>query len=63
VTRSTSVVAEGTPREIFYDKQLIRDAGLATPEIVEIYEGYCARNTVKDRRDPITISELLDAVR
>jgi cobalt/nickel transport system ATP-binding protein len=63
ILKNGSVVAEGTPREIFYDKQLIREAGLAAPEVVEIYEGYCARKTVKDPGNPITIGELLDAVR
>lgn len=63
ILKKGSVVAEGTPREIFYDRQLIREAGLAAPEVVEIYERYCTGKNVKDRSYPITISELLDAVR
>ncbi len=63
ILKNGSVVAEGTPREIFYNKELIRDAGLAAPEVVEIYEGYCAEKAVKERSDPITIRELLNAVR
>ncbi len=63
ILKNGSVVAEGTPREIFYDKQLIRDAGLAAPEVVEIYESYCEKKAVKERSNPITIGELLDAVR
>lgn len=63
ILKDGSVVAEGTPREIFYNKELIRGAGLAAPEVVEIYEGYCAEKAVKERSDPITIRELLNAVR
>lgn len=63
ILKKGSVVAEGTPREIFYDKQLIRDAGLVAPEVVEIYESYCQEKALKERSNPITIGELLDAVR
>jgi cobalt/nickel transport system ATP-binding protein len=63
VVKKGCVLAEGTPREVFYDKRLIENAGLNAPEVVQIYEDYCAKYGVQARTDPITINELLEAVR
>lgn len=57
-----SIIANGPPREIFYDRSLICDAGLYAPRVVEIYEGYCEQHGIAASKRPLTIGELLDAL-
>lgn len=62
ILKGGSIIAEGPPREIFYDRGLIEGAGLAMPKVVEIYEGYCSRHGLEACQRPLTIEELLAAI-
>jgi cobalt/nickel transport system ATP-binding protein len=58
-----SIIGEGPPDDIFYDRPLIEGAGLFRPKVVEIYEGYCKlRNRAPDMR-PLDIESLINAMR
>lgn len=62
ILRGGSIIAEGSPRDIFYDRSLIEGAGLAMPRVVEIYEDYCSRHGLESVSRPLTIEELLRAI-
>ena len=62
LARGGSLIAEGGPREILYDDQALAEAGLAPPEVVEIYRDYCAREGLEASERPLTVKELLDAI-
>jgi cobalt/nickel transport system ATP-binding protein len=58
VVKAGSIIAEGGPREVFYDDALLREAGLKKPRVAEIYEAICAQaGTAADER-PLTVEEL-----
>jgi len=59
LVRSGSVFAEGTPREIFYDADLIRDAGLIAPQVVRIYLGYCSSAGIIPDSRPVREEDLV----
>ena len=62
ILKGGSIIAEGPPREIFYDRALIEGAGLAVPKVVEIYEDYCSRHGLEACKRPLTVEELLAAI-
>lgn len=62
VVQEGSIIADGSPEEVFYDRELIEYAGLAPPVIVEIYYAYCDRKGIRPDRKPLTVDELLDAL-
>ncbi|WP_424359042.1 energy-coupling factor ABC transporter ATP-binding protein [Methanocella sp. MCL-LM] len=62
IVQNGSIIADGSPREIFYDTQLIRSTGLALPGIVELYYAYCDRTGIAPDSRPLTIEELLEAM-
>lgn len=59
LVRNGSVFAQGTPAEIFYDTELIREAGLKVPSIVNVYLGFCATMGIPPDRRPIRDDELV----
>jgi cobalt/nickel transport system ATP-binding protein len=62
LVKNGSVFAEGTPADIFYNDNLIRQAGLRAPQIVRIYQEYCrAKGIVPDKR-PVSLEELIPAM-
>lgn len=63
IVRNGSVIAEGQPREVFYDRGLIEGSGLAPPSVVEIYMEYCKKRELEPSERPITTDELLDAIK
>ena len=62
IVQQGSIIADGSPREVFYDRQLIESAGLTLPGIVELYYAYCDRTGIPPDSRPLTIGELLDAM-
>jgi cobalt/nickel transport system ATP-binding protein len=42
LVQAGSVFSQGTPREIFYNTDLIEQAGLIAPQVVRIFLEYCA---------------------
>jgi cobalt/nickel transport system ATP-binding protein len=62
LVRNGSVFAEGTPAEIFYDTELIRDAGLKIPSIVSVYLDFCSKMGVPPERRPIRDDDLIAAI-
>ncbi|MDD1687747.1 ATP-binding cassette domain-containing protein [Methanoregula sp.] len=59
LVKNGAVYAEGSPREIFYDTDLIRDAGLKQPDTVMTYLDYCHQRGVAPEDRPITRAELV----
>jgi cobalt/nickel transport system ATP-binding protein len=62
IVREGSIVADGAPRDIFYDLDGLQEAGLARPEVVEIYLDYCRRLGIPPTERPLTAAELLDTL-
>jgi cobalt/nickel transport system ATP-binding protein len=62
LVRNGSVFAEGTPTEIFYNTELIRDAGLKIPSIVNVYLNYCSVMGIPPDRRPIRDDDLTAAL-
>jgi cobalt/nickel transport system ATP-binding protein len=63
LVRKGSVFAEGTPAEIFYDEELLCEAGLLPPQIVNVYHAYCQLQGVPADKHPINIEEMMAAIR
>jgi cobalt/nickel transport system ATP-binding protein len=63
LVKNGSVFAEGTPAEVFYDPALIADAGLKVPQIVRLYDEYCALHGIEPTEHPIRMEELLAVLR
>lgn len=62
LVKTGSIIGEGSPRDLFYDDQLINAAGLRPPAIVRIYRAFC---TVRGRaagQRPLTEEELVDVI-
>jgi cobalt/nickel transport system ATP-binding protein len=62
IVRGGSIVADGSPQDIFYDRRILAEAGLVPPEVVEIYLEYCARLGIAPAGRPLTRAGLLDAL-
>ncbi|CAJ36979.1 energy-coupling factor ABC transporter ATP-binding protein [Methanocella arvoryzae] len=62
IVREGSIIADGQPRDVFYDRELIEYAGLSLPAVVELYYAYCERMGLRPDRRPLTVEELLDAL-
>jgi cobalt/nickel transport system ATP-binding protein len=54
-----SVFAEGTPSEIFYDADLIQEAGLRLPATVATYLDYCKRRGITPDQRPLRREDLV----
>ncbi len=63
LVRKGSVFAEGTPAEIFYDEELLNESGLLPPQIVTVYRAYCQMQGIPADQHPITIEEMMVAIR
>ena len=63
LVRKGSVFAEGTPAEIFYDEELLRETGLLPPQIVNVYRAYCQMQGVPADQRPVNIEEMMVAIR
>ena len=63
LVRDGSVFAEGSPVEIFYDPDIIREAGLKLPSGVRLYLSYCKEAGIVPQRRPVRNEELIAALR
>lgn len=62
IVRRGSIIAEGPPGEIFYDRDTLIGAGLTPPVVVDIYLKYCARKGIVPSERPVTMSQLLNVL-
>ena len=58
IVKSGSIIAEGTPAEIFYNSELLEEAGLKKPKIVQIYDEFCKRRGIDHKDRPVKVEEL-----
>jgi cobalt/nickel transport system ATP-binding protein len=58
IVKSGSIIAEGTPAEIFYNSELLEEAGLKMPKIVQIYDEFCKSRGLERKYRPVTVQEL-----
>jgi cobalt/nickel transport system ATP-binding protein len=63
LVKNGSVFAEGSPAEIFYDPDLIAEAGLKIPLLVRVYREYCNRKGIIPRGRPVRLEEVLAGLR
>jgi cobalt/nickel transport system ATP-binding protein len=61
--RHGSVFAEGPPDEIFYDEELIREAGLKLPSGIQLYLDCCRERGIVPGRRPVRREEILAALK
>ncbi len=59
LVKNGAVYAEGTPREVFYDTTLIRDAGLKLPYTVMTWLDVCGETAPDPSERPLTRAELV----
>lgn len=59
LVRDGAVFAEGSPREVFYDSDLIHEAGLKQPDTVMTWLEYCSAQGGKRDERPVTRDELV----
>ncbi len=59
LVKQGSVFAEGEPEEVFYNNDLIAEAGLMLPEVVNTYFSYCQRQGINPTERPITREDLI----
>ncbi len=62
VVKGGSIIAEGTPSEIFYDKALLESAGLKQPNTVGLYQAILAAAGVAPEGRPVKTEELAASV-
>ncbi len=62
LVKNGSVFAEGEPWEIFYDADLIREAGLELPQIVRVYLEFCRMQGIQPDSHPVRMEELMAAI-
>jgi len=56
------VLAEGSPKDLFYDEGLLQEARLKPPEVVGIYKRLVKDRVLDDGSRPITRDELLSLI-
>lgn len=62
IVKGGSVIAEGRPSDIFYNVDLLEDAGLKEPKIVQVYEALCEFKKIEIKRKPVTVEELVKSL-
>jgi cobalt/nickel transport system ATP-binding protein len=62
IVKDGSIIAEGKPSSIFYDKNLIEMSGLRQPKVVQIYEGITKNLGIVMENYPITADELVKTI-
>jgi cobalt/nickel transport system ATP-binding protein len=60
IVKDGSIIAEGTPSDIFYNTSLLENAGMKKPKIVQIYEAFCEGKGFEMNKKPITLEELVE---
>ncbi|MGA9098373.1 MAG: ATP-binding cassette domain-containing protein [Methanotrichaceae archaeon] len=59
IVKDGSIIAEGSSSEIFYNAELLAEAGLRKPKIVQVYEEFCKGKDIELEGRPVTIEELV----
>jgi cobalt/nickel transport system ATP-binding protein len=59
LVKNGAVFAEGSPRDVFYDSDLIHEAGLKQPDTVMTWLEYCRSQGAKRGERPVTRDELV----
>lgn len=62
LVKNGSVFAQGTPEDVFYNPVLIKEAGLALPQMVRIYLDYCEALGREPELRPIQREDLIRAM-
>jgi cobalt/nickel transport system ATP-binding protein len=62
IVKEGSIIAEGRPSDVFYDRDLLERAGLREPKIVRIYRELCRGKKTLPGRCPLTIEELVGCI-
>ena len=60
--KAGSVIADGTPRDLFYDPDLLARAGLAEPRVVRLWREVCRRTGRPIEPRPVTEEEFAAAL-
>jgi cobalt/nickel transport system ATP-binding protein len=62
IVKDGSIIVEGKPSSIFYDKELLETSGLRQPKVVQIYEGLTKNPGIVMENQPLTIPELIKTI-
>jgi cobalt/nickel transport system ATP-binding protein len=62
VVKDGSIIAEGKPGDIFYDKTLLESAGLKQPKVVQLYENVLRDTGIALGDRPITLEALATSI-
>ncbi|MEN6343262.1 MAG: ATP-binding cassette domain-containing protein [Methanospirillum sp.] len=62
VLKAGSVIADGTPRDLFYDPDLLARAGLVEPRVVRLWRDVCRRTGRDLGPRPVTEEEFVAAL-
>jgi cobalt/nickel transport system ATP-binding protein len=62
IVKDGSIIAEGKPSSIFYDKDLIEMSGLRQPKVVQIYEGITKNLGIVMENYPMNGDELVKTI-
>jgi cobalt/nickel transport system ATP-binding protein len=62
VVKDGSIIAEGKPGDIFYDKALLESAGLKQPKVVQLYENVLRDTGIALGDRPITLEALAKSI-
>lgn len=62
VLKAGSVIADGTPRDLFYDADLLARAGLVEPRVVRLWREVCRRTDRSLEPRPVTEEEFSAAL-
>jgi len=62
LVKQGSIFAEGPPDEVFYDEDLIREAGLKPPSGIQLYLDLCRKAGILPGRRPVRREEIVAAL-
>jgi cobalt/nickel transport system ATP-binding protein len=62
IVKDGSIIVEGEPSSIFYDKELLEKSGLRQPKVVQIYEGITKNLGIVMENKPLTIDVLVTMI-
>jgi len=63
ILKKGSVLAEGDPRDLFYDDALLKEASLKPPHVVSVYRSLVKERILEDGFKPVTEEELLSLLK
>ncbi len=63
IIRKGSVLAEGLPKDIFYNEELLKEARLQPPKVASIYLELAKEGIVSGDEKPLTQNELIEIIK